>query len=68
MYAVEFDAHSEGNIIRIPPGHDELSNRNLRVIALLKGQPEGKKASKEFNAVRLSTTGYKFNREEANER
>lgn len=68
MYAVEFDARSEGNIIRLPKEHEELSNRNLRVMALLNQKPEKQAKQLGFRAVRLQTKGYKVNREEANER
>lgn len=35
MYAVEFEADSKGGSIRIPEQHRELSDRHLRIIAMV---------------------------------
>jgi hypothetical protein len=66
MQAYEFDAAIENGIIRVPPMYRDRIRSHVKVILL---EQEGEKtAPKEFTALRLHTKGYKFDREEANER
>lgn len=68
--AVEFIAKPEDGIIRIPKELQEELAAEVRVIILSEQRalkrPRAKKAS--FKALKLKTKGFKFSRDEANER
>jgi len=71
MRAIEFESVIDGDIIRIPQQYiGELRNA-VRVILLSAdgAHVEPKKLSAEdFTELRIPTKGWKFDREEANER
>jgi hypothetical protein len=67
MYAVEFNTSIEQGSIKIPEQYiDKLGNK-VKVIILAEHQEEGKKVFN-FSALGISTRGFKFSREMANER
>ncbi|NLD92038.1 MAG: hypothetical protein GX639_05140 [Fibrobacter sp.] len=68
MEALEFTTHSDGDIIRIPPGHQELLNKDLRVIILYSESRQVISRQGQFNSIQLKTKNFKFSRDEANER
>jgi hypothetical protein len=67
MIAYEFSAKPKDGLIKLPEELSEL-NQELRLIALTKsiGKSVGKLA--EFKAISLNTKGFRFHRDEANER
>jgi hypothetical protein len=72
MKAIEFSTNMQEGAIKIPRRFwSNLTNEPLHVIILVKDQAETKTKppfKKRFKAVRLDTRGFKFNRDEANER
>jgi hypothetical protein len=71
MQAVEFNATVENGIIPIPYQYRNTFSDNVRVIVLAEekaSQEPPKKKKKELYYIGIDMTGYKFNREEANER
>jgi len=67
MYAVEFNVEVNDGIIKIPKEYGIKNGHNVRVI-ILANDDESKKSSRKFNAVRIKTSGFKFDREAANDR
>ena len=69
MQAYEFDTIIENGIISIPEQYYNQNLTSVRVI-LLSDSPKQRKAvnNKKFTAMKLKTKGFKFNREDANER
>lgn len=67
MYAIEFQTQAQNGIVQIPAQYSAWKNKLVKVILL---EPETEKSAQsiQFNAVKLSTKTYRFNREEANER
>ena len=68
MSQYEFQMNFEGEILRLP---EQFRNRRGGAkIILMPDDAEDAPARKKpvFNAFRIDTTGFKFNREEANER
>jgi len=68
MSQYEFQMNFDGEILRLPEQF-----RNRRGIAKIILMPEDteklvKRKRPSFDALKLDTTGFKFNREEANER
>ncbi len=51
---------------------DEFLGKEIEIIAFVieeaKAKAKGSKKSKSFSAIQLDTRGYKFNRDQANER
>ncbi|MBF0467544.1 MAG: hypothetical protein HQK61_01440 [Desulfamplus sp.] len=75
MQAVEFESKSYNGIIEIPAIHKEWYDRPVKVILLTDNKL--KNSSKDtdksglihfFNRFNADLTGYRFNRDEANER
>lgn len=67
MKFFEFDTKADGDIIRLPDEHSEFFNKEIHITVVLK---DGRKNADghNFNACRLKTKEYKFNRENAHER
>jgi len=64
----EFQMNFEGEILRLP---EQFRNkRGIAKIILMPDDADDTSARQKpvFNAFRIDTTGFKFNREEANER
>jgi hypothetical protein len=72
MKAIEFSGNVKGGTIKIPKKFlANLSDESVRIIILVDEQePEKKKPpfKKRFKAIKLDTRGFKFDRDEANER
>ncbi len=70
MQIIEFNEKLSDGIIKLPSQFKDWNNRQVRVILLAEKivpiSPE--KDSYTFDAVSLKTKGFRFNREEANER
>lgn len=67
MLAIEFETQARNGIVQIPEHYLDWKNKTVKVILL---DSETKKTVKpiRFNAIKLKTKGYHFNRDEANER
>jgi hypothetical protein len=67
MIAYEFSAKPKDGLIKLP---EELSefNQELRFIALTKSIGKSVEKVAEFKAISLNTKGFRFNRDEVNER
>lgn len=67
MLAIEFETQAHDGIVQIPEHYLAWKNKTVKVILL---DTETKKTLKpiQFNAIKLKTKGYRFNRDEANER
>lgn len=72
MKAIEFSGSVKDGAIKIPKKFlSNLADESVRIIILVKEQEPSKKKppfKKRFKAVKLDTRGFKFNRDEANER
>jgi len=66
MQAFEFQAITEDGIIRIPDRYVEKIPQKIKVIVLTEKTEKEEQSSFPYFAV--DTTGYVFDREEANER
>jgi hypothetical protein len=67
MQAVEFEARVENGVIPIPYQYKDNIADNVRVIVLSDINVEKPKMKKIYS-IGIDMTGYKFDREEANER
>jgi hypothetical protein len=67
MKAIEFRAKADKGVIEIPEEFRNKLDREVRVILLLEEEKEYPGRPR-FTAVKIKTRGFKFNREEANER
>ena len=67
MQAVEFNAIVENGVIPIPRQHKKRVTDKVRVIVLSENHAE-KPKKKKIYSIGIDMTGYKFNRDEANER
>jgi hypothetical protein len=67
MQAVEFDTTVENGVINIPHQYKTSVADKVRVIVLSEPNAE-KPKKKKIYSIGIDMTGYKFNREEANER
>ena len=67
MQAVEFNATVENGIITIPRQYKKTITDKVRVIVLSETDRE-KPKNKKIYSIGIDMKGYKFNREEANER
>jgi hypothetical protein len=67
MQAYEFNTTAKDGFIKIPTEYEKKIPGNVRVIVFAEKKPLSRK-SKRFPYFALDTTGYKFDREEANER
>jgi hypothetical protein len=69
MQKYEFNAVVEGDIIHIPEQYRNQHLSSVRVILLPDVNDFSQSTEKKkFTSMRLQTKGFKFNREEANER
>lgn len=67
MEAFEFQAATQGGVIKIPEKYRKDIAKTVKVIILNEADIDIKKTSA-FPYFAVDTTGYKFNRYEANER
>ena len=67
MQAVEFSATVENGVISIPHQYKKSVTDKVRVIILSETDKE-KPKKKKIYSIGINMKGYKFNREEANER
>ena len=67
MEAVEFSATVENGVIPIPTQYRDSVSNKVRVIVFTETNVE-KPKKKKIHSIGIDMTGYKFNREEANER
>jgi len=69
MQAYEFDTVVRDGIIRIPSQYIGRQLSSVRVIIIdSANKPDIQPQKQRFSAMRLKTKGFKFNRDEANER
>jgi hypothetical protein len=72
MQAVEFETKVENGVIPIPYQYRDTLSDNVRVIVLTEEKasqdPPHKQKKKKLHYIGIAMSGYKFNREEANER
>ena len=69
MEAVEFNATVENGVIPIPQKYREAFSDNVKVFVRAEKKTEQKSAKKKkLYSIGIDMPGYKFNREEANER
>jgi len=75
MQTIEFESRSYNGIIEIPKIHKEWYDRTVKVILLTETEPEIRDRDTDkselmrfFDNFNADLTGYKFNRDEANER
>jgi hypothetical protein len=75
--AIQFDATVESGIIRIPERYVKTIPTTVKVTLAPANEPKIKKGARagagellpsDFSAMKINTKGWKFNREEANER
>jgi hypothetical protein len=67
MQAVEFETRVENGVIPIPFQYKDSVTDNVRVIVLSETNM-GKPKKKKIYSIGIDMSGYKFDREEANER
>jgi hypothetical protein len=67
MHAIEFETQAHNGIVEIPQQYLSWKNKTVKVILLAIGEEQDIKPI-QFNAVKLKTKGYRFNRDQANER
>jgi hypothetical protein len=67
MQAYEFNTTAKNGFIKIPMEYQKIIPSDIRVIVMTGKRPEVKKEIS-FPYFALDMTGYKFSREEANER
>ena len=67
MQAYEFQTTAKDGYIEIPIEYKNICNAKVKVIILAEEKPVKSKRSL-FPDFSIDTTGYKFDREEANER
>jgi len=65
MQAYEFSSTTKNGIIHIPDIYRDKVPSNVKVIIIAQ---DDKKDKSDFSAFRVKTKGFKFDREEANER
>ena len=67
LQAYEFNSTINNGIINIPEQYRDKMPSTVKVIVLAHDK-QTKAEDKKFSAIRLKTKGFRFNREEANER
>ena len=67
MQAYEFDSTVYNGVIHIPEQYRDKMPYNVKVIVLAH-EEQPKAGDKKFTAIQLRTKGFRFNREESNER
>ena len=69
MYAYEFQADVYGSLIAIPEQYRHKIRGNAKIIVMMETEePDTPRKELKFDALSIPTKGFKFNREEANER
>ena len=68
MQTVEFNAAIENGVIPIPQQYRDTLTDDVRVILIPKERILSKPENKKIYSIGINMTGYKFDREEANER
>lgn len=67
MQAIEFVSKAHDGVVDLPSEYQGWNGKNVRVI-LLDDVNEASKRKTQFKAATISTRGYRFNRDAANER
>ncbi|MHB9118174.1 MAG: hypothetical protein ACYC2R_07850 [Burkholderiales bacterium] len=67
MQAIEFVSKAHDGVVDLPSEYQGWNGKNVRVI-LLEAVSEADKHKPQFKAATISTLGYRFNRDAANER
>jgi len=67
MQAIEFVSKAHDGVVDLPREHQAWNGKDVRVI-LLEAVSVAIKRKSLFNAATISTRGYRFNRDAANER
>jgi len=67
MQAIEFVSKAHDGVVDLPREHQSWNGKQVRVI-LLEAMGEAAKRKTAFKAATISTRGYLFNRDTANER
>ena len=67
MRAIEFVSRAHDGVVDLPSEHQGWNGKQVRVI-LLEAVNEAAKRKAQFKAASISTRGYRFNRDAANER
>jgi len=67
MQAIEFVSKAHDGVVDLPREHQAWNGKNVRVI-LQESVNEAVKRNIQFKAATISTRGYRFNRDAANER
>jgi len=67
MRAIEFVSKAHDGVVDLPREHQAWNGKNVRVI-LQEAVNEAVKRNIQFKAATISTRGYRFNRDAANER
>jgi hypothetical protein len=67
MQAIEFVSKAHDGVVDLPREHQAWNGKNVRVI-LQEAVNEAVKRNIQFKAATISTRGYRFNRDAANER
>jgi hypothetical protein len=68
MHAIEFETQAHNGIVEIPQQYLAWKNKTVKVILLDIEKEESLIKPIQFNAVKLKTKDYRFNRDQANER
>ncbi|WP_446009023.1 hypothetical protein [Candidatus Electrothrix sp.] len=68
MESLAFETVIRNGMIAIPEQYRERFQEPFRIIVHLEPLTEKQGTDASFNAARISTKGFKFNRDEANER
>ncbi len=67
MRAIEFVSKAHDGVVDLPREHQAWNGKDVRVI-LQEAVNEAVKRTIQFKAATISTRGYRFNRDAANER
>jgi len=68
MEGITFEAVARNGAISIPEQHRQLFSETVRVLVHVEPLTLNERTGPSFKAVTIRTKGFKFNREEANER
>lgn len=70
MKAIEFESQTHNGVIDVPSQYRAWDNKKVKVILLAEDNVMKEQTTNHpsFSAISINTKGYRFNREEANER
>jgi hypothetical protein len=68
MAVIAFETVASNGSITIPEQYRQLFSGAVRLLVRVEPLPAAEKKESIFKAARISTKGFRFNREEANER